>query len=93
MYEEEFSDVMLDGFGDHRKVLSYSFDSAKIYAYSTGDKEGEQALGGIVRLKREYNEYETGPWEIVGWEPMWTDDGQHNDRVVWQYWWHFLYFL
>ena len=92
LYLDMFEGTMLEDLGETQKVLSVTYDSAKIYVYSDGDEEGEDCLGGIVRLKREYNDYETGPWEIAGWEPYWSD-GEGANRVVWQYWWHFTYFL
>ena len=83
---EEFDSSMTESFGDHRKVVSYSYDRAQIYAYSDGEN-GADCLGGIVELKREGES-----WEICGWEPMWSkDDGNH--RVPWAYWWHARYFL
>lgn len=100
LHLSEFEDSMADRFGEHLKVISYSGDSAKIYAWSDGDGEDEPCLGGVIKLKRglgefdeEHGAFSLGDWEISGWEPMWSDDDQHNDRVVWQYWWHAKYFL
>ena len=100
LHLNEFDDTMVDRFGEHLKVISYSGDSAKIYAWSDSGREDEPCLGGVIKLKRglgEYDEelgaYSLGDWEISGWEPYWSDDEQHNDRVVWQYWWHAKYFL
>ena len=99
IHMNEFEDSMAERFGDHLKVISYSGDSAKIYAWSDSDSEDEPCLGGVIKLKRglgEYDEelgaYSLGDWEISGWEPYWsTEEGP--DRVVWQYWWHAKYFL
>ena len=99
LHLKEFEDSMAERFGEHLKVISYSGDTAKIYAWSDGDREDEPCLGGVIKLKRGLGEYDAelgayslGDWEISGWEPMWsTEDGA--DRVVWQYWWHAKYFL
>ena len=84
---KEFEDSQTEGFGEYRKVISYNLVEAKIYAWSNGSEDGEECLGGVLKLR-----WESDAWEIVGWEPYWSD-GDGNDRVVWQYWWHFVYFL
>jgi hypothetical protein len=87
MHLSEFDNAMIDGFGTEFKVLTYGPDSAKIYAYTTEGENGDERLGGIIKLKRE-----NGFWEVRGWEPIWSSEGGPN-RVVWQYWWHAVYFL
>ena len=64
---------------DYLKVMEYSANTAQVY-YVT-----KNTFGNIITFTKQNNE-----WILIKWKTVWSKTGS-ADRVIWPYWWHFIY--
>ncbi len=85
MYYDEFSDFLysheLPIHAERFKIIDHSDDEATVYFYTP------YVSGDILCFTKH-----EGCWSYTSWETYWSYSGS-ADKLVWPYWWHFIYFL
>lgn len=88
IHKDEFSNQTLYeentmiGDMEYIKILDYSEACARIYYVSKGN-----SLGSIIGFIKNGDR-----WEYNNWDVLWSTSG-NADRVIWPYWWHFIYYM
>jgi len=89
IYGNEFSNQTLYkentmiGDMEYIKILDCSKNHARIYYISEGN-----SLGSIIEFVKIDDKWKYNKWE----DALWSTSG-NADRIIWPYWWHFLYFI